>query len=92
MLLVDDLLRAMDSRHQVDLIMWDFSKTFDTVSHNKLLLKFARYGIQSCTHQWITTWLTSRHQRVVVEGATSSEKEVLSRVPQGTVLGLALRE
>jgi len=86
MLLVDDILIDTDSHHQVDLIMLDFSKAFDTVLHNNLLLKLAHYGMQSCTHQWITTWLTSRHQRVVVEGATSSEKEVLSEVPKALSL------
>jgi len=75
LLLVDNLLRAMDSHHQMDLIMLAFSKA---VSHKKLLLRLAHYGIQSCTHRWITTWLTST---VVVEGATSSEKEVLSGFP-----------
>ena len=28
-------------------MLLDFSKTFDTVAHNKLLLKLAHYGIQS---------------------------------------------
>ena len=37
-LLVDEILRAMDQHYQVDLIMLDFSKAFDTVAHNKLLL------------------------------------------------------
>ena len=37
LLLVDEILRAMDQHHQVDLIMLDFSKAFDTVTHNKLL-------------------------------------------------------
>jgi len=46
----------MDSQYQVDLML-DFSKMFDTVAHNKLLLKFTHYSIRSNTHKWITTWL-----------------------------------
>ena len=87
MLLTDDILKAMDSHYQVDLVLLDFSKAFDTVAHNKLLHKLAHYGIQSDIHRWISTWLTSRTQRVSVEGCTSSIKQVLSGVPQGTVLG-----
>ena len=79
--LVDDILKA---HYQVDLVLLDFS---DTVAHNKLLLKLSNYGKQSNIHKWITTWLTSRTQRVLVEGCTSSTKEVLSGVPLSTVLG-----
>ena len=86
-LLVDEILKAMDSHHQVDLLLIDFSKAFNTVDHNKLLLKLAHYGIQSNTHQWIATWLTTRTQKVIVEGERSKDKRVLSGVPQGTVLG-----
>ena len=77
MFLVDDILKAMDAHYPVDLI-------FNTVAHKKLLLKL---GIQSNIHKWITTWLTSRTHRVLVEGCTSSTKKVLSGAPQGTVLG-----
>ena len=86
-LLVDEILEAMDQRHQVDLIMLDFSKAFDTVAHNKLLLKLEYFGIQLHTYSWIRTWLTNRTQKVVVEGETSNNLKVLSGVPQGTVLG-----
>ena len=85
-LLVDEILEAMDQRHQVDLIMLDFSKAFDTVAHNKLLLKLEYFGIQLHTYSWIRTWLTNRTQKVVVEGETSNHLKVLSGVPQGTVL------
>ena len=76
----------MDSHHQAEFLLIDFSKAFDTVAHNKLLLKLAHFSIQSNTH-WIATWLTTRTQRVKVEGEKSNDKRVLSGVPQGTVLG-----
>ena len=81
MLLVEEILRTMDQHYQVDLIMLDFSKAFDTVAHNKLLLKLEHYGIQSNTHSWLQTWLTKRTQKVVVEGETSKTLKVLSGVP-----------
>ena len=37
--------------------------------------------------QWIATWLTTRTQKVIVEGERSKDKRVPSEVPQGTVLG-----
>ena len=66
-LLIEKILRAMDQNYQVNLIMY-FSKAFNTVVHNKLLLKLEHLGIQSNTYSWIQTWLTSRTQKVVVEG------------------------
>ena len=65
----------------------DFSKAFDTVSHSKLLHKLDYYGIRSNTLNWIQSWITNRTQHVVLNGATSSQVDVKSGVPQGTVLG-----
>ena len=65
--------------------MLDFSKAF--VACNKLLLKIGtpRYTVN--TYSCIQAWLTNRTQKVVVEGETSNSLNVLSGVPQGTVLG-----
>ena len=87
-LLTDEIiLKAMDSHHQIDLLLLDFSKAFDTVAHNKLLNKLTYYGIWNCTHKWLSAWLTGRTQRVMVEGALFKEADVISGKPQGTVLG-----
>ena len=80
-LLVDEVLKAMDSHQQVDLPLLDYPKAFDT------LLKLEHYGIQSNTHQWIATWLTTRIQKVIVEERDLKITRMLSGVPQETVLG-----
>jgi len=54
-ILVDDILKVIDSHHQVDLVLLDFSKAFDAVPHRKLLFKLASYGIESNFHKWIPT-------------------------------------
>ena len=65
----------------------DFSKAFDTVPHKRLLSKLQLYGITGPVHQWISAFLSGRKQCVVVDGSRSNEEDVLSGVPQGTVLG-----
>ena len=67
---------------QIDIAVLDFSKAFDTVSHDGLLSKLKHYGIDDKIWLWISNFLKQRKQRVVVDGIQSD-----SGVPQGTVLG-----
>jgi hypothetical protein len=84
---VQDLMFYRDKNIQVDVIVLDFSKAFDTVPHNRLLHKLHHYGIRGELHSWILAFLKTRSQRVVVDGAHSDWVHVDSGVPQGTVLG-----
>jgi hypothetical protein len=86
-LTIQDLAQSLNNKAQVDMIIMDFSKAFDVVSHNRLLLKLNRYGIHNKTHAWISGFLKHRVQRVVVGGEHSTWTDVDSGVPQGTVLG-----
>ena len=82
-----DLICHRESSKQVDVAILDFSKAFDTVPHKRLLGKLEMYGISGDIHTWIKSFLVGRRQSVVVDGARSKEEEVISGVPQGTVLG-----
>ena len=84
---VQDLAQSLDIGEQVDCILLDFSKAFDKVPHNRLLMKLHHYGIRGHTHDWISSFLVGRTQRVVLDGQSSSATTVSSGVPQGTVLG-----
>jgi len=57
------------------------------VPHKKLCDKLATYGIQGKTLEWISDFLSNRTQKVLVGGKISDSVDVLSGVPQGTVLG-----
>ena len=76
-----------ESSKQVDVAILDFSKAFDTVPHKRMLGKLELYGISGDIHSWIRSFLVGRTQSVVVDGARSKEEDVISGVPQGTVLG-----
>ena len=83
---IDEIQRSMNTRQQNDLLFIDFSKAFNIVPHRRLLNKLKFYGIRGSLLQWISSWLTERHQRIMVDGETSSATPVKSEVPQGTVL------
>ena len=87
---ITDVTENMSNGTQTDVIVMDFSKAFDKVSHQKLVWKLQRYGICNRTNAWIASFLTGRTQRVLVEGEASSTATVSSGVPQGSVLGPCL--
>ena len=61
----------------------DFSKTFDTVPLDRFLHKL---DAGTPLLNWILNFPTTRKMRVVVDGEASGEADILSGVPQGTII------
>ena len=78
---------ALDNYLLVDCIFINFKKAFDSVCHNKLLIKLAAYGISGNLLGWIKSFLSDRKQHVCVNNCFSDWSDVSSSVPQGSVLG-----
>ena len=84
---IHDILNIRNRGIQSDIAILDFSKAFDKVPHKRLLGKLRLYGINDDIMAWIESFLWGRTQRVIIDGQFSSNSEVTSGVPQGTVLG-----
>ena len=74
--LIEDLMRNSIASNQTDLVLLDFSKAFDKVSHQELLLKLHRYGIRGPTLKWIQAFLSDRTQTVVTRDVFYVRREV----------------
>ena len=78
---------ALDEGHGIDVVYLDYRKAFDTVPHKRLVEKLKLFGIAGATLKWIEDFLQGRTTRVIVRNNSSKWLEVLSGVPQGSVLG-----
>jgi hypothetical protein len=87
---VEKWTEMLDQGDQVDAIYMDFAKAFDKVPHKRLISKMSSYGISNQLLNWVTDFLSARNHRVRVNGSYSEEADVLSGIPQGSVLGPTL--
>lgn len=84
----DDIGVVLDRGGNVIMILLDFSKAFDTISHANLCRKLERqFGFSRNAVRLIRSYLTNRFQSVFCNDSFSSMLPITSGVPQGSVLG-----
>ena len=83
----EEWLSALEHGKEVCAVFFDYRKAFDSVPHLALLKKLENLGFNDNILHWISGYLTSRSQTVVVNSESSLLAPVISGVPQGSVLG-----
>ena len=84
----DGILRHIDEKQCVILLLLDLSAAFDTIDHNILLSRLqAHLGVCDVALQGFRSYLSERKQSVLINGVYSKSMPLTCGVPQGSVLG-----
>ncbi len=83
----NDILRAIDDKRGVFLVLLDLSAAFDTIDYDVLFHRLQSIGVTGPALQWIRSYICHRTQTVNINGTLSSPISLSSGVPQGSVLG-----
>jgi hypothetical protein len=80
------VLSSIEDGNQVDSIHTVFSKVFDRVRHQLLLIEIY-VGIEPARFMLLGSYLSGRIQKIRIGDAVSKDIKVPSGVPQGSHLG-----
>ena len=65
----------------------DLSKAFDRIPHDLLIAKLSAYGLDKTALKYIYSYLKKRQQCVRINNIYSGFEEIISGVPQGSIVG-----
>ena len=82
---IEDGFQSKDLERSV-LVLLDYSKAFDTVWRERLLLTLIDKGVPMLAVRWIHSFLLNRQAKVSLHGEESSSRRLRQGVPQGCVL------
>ena len=80
-------MTALESGQEARIVPIDFSAAFDMVNHQCILYKLCSVGIGGSVLSVLTQFLSNRSQHVMVQGSRSKLVNIVSGVPQGSVMG-----
>ena len=84
---IDQIISQLQNRNHVIGVFIDLSKAFDTIDHDKLLVKLEHYGIRGLPLELLKSYLKNREQYTNFNGMDSNKCQIEYGVPQGSVLG-----
>ena len=86
--LTEDIRRGIDKKYVTLLLLFDFSKAFDTIFPFRLLEWLKLMGFSRTALQWISSYISGRQQCICTQSqGSSSWINTNLGVPRGSVLG-----
>ena len=79
--------QALNNKNSILSVNMDLSKAFDTINHEILCRKLAKYGLKGNTLNWFVSYLQNRQQIVKYNNTLSAKQTIKCGVPQGSNLG-----
>ena len=85
--LLEEWRERPDENFIVGALLINLSKVFYCIPHDVIIAKLAAYGNETETLRLIYSYLKSRKQCVKINNTYSDYNEIISGVPQGSILG-----
>ena len=84
--LIEEWRQNFDQNLIVGAVLMDLSKAFDCIPHDLLIAKLVAYGFSKEALKYIYSYLKGRKQGVKIDDIGREFLEILSGVPQGSIL------
>ena len=85
--MIDKWKKAVDNSKIFNALITDLSKVFHCICHDLLVAKPHAYGLSIPALKMVQDYLLNRKQRTQIGSSCSKEKNIISGVRQGSILG-----
>ena len=85
--MIEKWKKHLDNNGFAGALLMDLSKAFDTLNHELLIAKLEAYGFNRDALAILISYLSERWQRTKINTSFSTWSDILSSVPQGSILG-----
>ena len=79
--------KELDNSSNVGTILKDLSKAYDCIPHDLLIAKLEAYGLDKISLNILFDYLNNRKQRTKIGCSFSSWYDIITGIPQGSILG-----
>ena len=85
--MIDKWKKAVDNHNVFGAVLTDLSKAFDCICHDLLIAKLNSYELSLLALKLMTDYVQNRKQRTKLGSIYSDWEDIISGVPQGSILG-----